>query len=85
MEEEIGKTAGAICQALSTQGELSLTQLKNQVKANAPLRRLGHRLAGARGPDCDHAREALFPNPLERAARKGDGLWFAKSPQELGL
>jgi len=33
MEEEIGKTAGAIWQALSTQGELSLTQLKNQVKA----------------------------------------------------
>jgi len=35
MEEEIGKTAGAISQALSTQGELSLTQLKNQVKAKA--------------------------------------------------
>jgi len=62
---------------------LSLTQLKNQVKAKAPLLRLGHRLAGARRPDCDHAREALFPNPPERAARKGDGLWFAKSPREL--
>jgi Winged helix-turn-helix domain (DUF2582) len=37
MEEEIGKTAGAIWQALSTQGELSLTQLKNQVKAKAPV------------------------------------------------
>ena len=37
MEEEIGKTAGAISQALSTQGELSLTQLKNQVKAKAPV------------------------------------------------
>jgi Winged helix-turn-helix domain (DUF2582) len=37
MEEEIGKTAGAIWQALSTQGDLSLTQLKNQVKANAPI------------------------------------------------
>jgi hypothetical protein len=33
MEKEIGKTAG---QALSTQGDLSLTQLKNQVKAKAP-------------------------------------------------
>jgi hypothetical protein len=37
MEEEIGKTAGAIWQALSTQGELSLTQVKNQVKAKAPV------------------------------------------------
>jgi hypothetical protein len=37
MEEEIGKTAGAIWQALSTQGELSLTRLKNQVKARAPV------------------------------------------------
>jgi hypothetical protein len=33
MEKEIGKNAG---QALSTQGDLSLTQLKNQVKAKAP-------------------------------------------------
>jgi hypothetical protein len=37
MEEEIGKTAGAIWQALSTQGELSLTRLKKQVKAKAPF------------------------------------------------
>ena len=37
MEEEIGNTAGAIWQAHSTQGELSLTQLKNQVKAKAPV------------------------------------------------
>jgi hypothetical protein len=37
MEEEIGKTAGAIWQALSTQGGLSLTRLKNQVKARAPV------------------------------------------------
>ena len=37
MEEEIGKTAGAIWKALSTQGELSLTRLKNQVKAKVPI------------------------------------------------
>jgi Winged helix-turn-helix domain (DUF2582) len=37
MEEEIGKTAGAMWQALDTQGELSLTRLKNQVKARAPV------------------------------------------------
>ena len=67
MEEEIGKTAGAIWQALSTQGGLSLTRLKNQVKARAPRLRLGHRLAGARRPDCDSGREALFPNPHAKA------------------
>jgi hypothetical protein len=37
MEEEIGKTAGAMWQALDTQGELSLARLKNQVKARAPV------------------------------------------------
>jgi hypothetical protein len=37
MEEEIGKIAGVIWQALSTQGELSLTRLKNQVKAKASI------------------------------------------------
>jgi hypothetical protein len=36
MKEEIGKTAMAFWQALSTQGELPLTRLKNQVKARAP-------------------------------------------------
>ncbi len=35
--------------------------------------RLGNWVAGARKPDCDHAREALLPNPLETRARKGDG------------
>jgi hypothetical protein len=35
MEEESARLQGN-WQALSTQGELSLTQLKNQVKAKAP-------------------------------------------------
>jgi len=39
------KSARLHGQALSTQGDLSLTQLKNQVKANAPIfLRLGHQL-----------------------------------------
>jgi hypothetical protein len=29
--------------------------------------------AGARRPDCDHAREALLPNPLETRAAKATG------------
>src|SRR5258708_23285927 len=33
---------------------------------------LGHRLAGARRPDCDHAHEALLSNPAETTAPKGD-------------
>jgi hypothetical protein len=36
MEEEIGKTAGAICDALNTRGEQSLNELKNAVKGNPP-------------------------------------------------
>jgi hypothetical protein len=36
MEEEVGKTAGAIWDALSTKGELSLSELKKAVKGNEP-------------------------------------------------
>ncbi len=36
MEEEIGKTAGAIWDALKTRGELSLSELKRAVKGNEP-------------------------------------------------
>ncbi len=36
MEEEIGKTAGAIWDALKTRGELSLSELKKAVKGNEP-------------------------------------------------
>ena len=36
MEEEIGKTAGAIWDALKTRGELSLSELKHAVKGNEP-------------------------------------------------
>ncbi len=35
--------------------------------------RLGNWVAGAQKPDCDNAREALFPNPPETKAGKGDG------------
>ena len=58
MEEEIGKTAGAIWGVLNTKGKLSLSEL--------------NWVAGARKPDCDHARKALVPNPLETRAGKGD-------------
>ncbi len=34
MEEEIGKTAGAIWDALNTRGEQSLSELKKAVKGN---------------------------------------------------
>jgi winged helix-turn-helix protein DUF2582 len=36
MEEEIGKTAGAIWDVLNTRGELSLSELKNAVKGQKP-------------------------------------------------
>jgi len=36
MEEEIGKTAGAIWEALNTKGELSLSELKKAVKGKEP-------------------------------------------------
>ena len=36
MEEEIGKIAGAIWDALNTKGELSLSELKKAVKGNEP-------------------------------------------------
>jgi len=36
MEEEIGKTAGAIWDVLNTRGELSLSELKNAVKDRNP-------------------------------------------------
>ena len=36
MEEEIGKTAGAIWEALNTRGEQSLNELKKAVKGKEP-------------------------------------------------
>ena len=36
MEEEIGKTAGAIWDALNTKGKLSLSELKKAVKGKEP-------------------------------------------------
>ena len=66
MKEEIGKTAGAIWQALSTQGELSLTRLKNQLKAPSST-----------GPSIGwRAKTRLSFRPrgaLSESARKGDG------------
>ena len=37
MEEEIGKTAGAIWDALNTRGEQSLSELKKAVKGKEPI------------------------------------------------
>jgi len=37
MNEEIGSMAGAIWQALDTQGEVSLPQLKEAVQGRSPL------------------------------------------------
>jgi len=37
MQEEIGMTAGAIWQALNTKGELSLAQVKKDVKGKPPI------------------------------------------------
>jgi hypothetical protein len=37
MQEEIGATAGAIWSALNITGELSLLQLKREVKGKTPL------------------------------------------------
>jgi hypothetical protein len=68
MEEEIGKTAGAIWQVLSTQGELSLTQLKNQVKARAPVFDWAIGWLAREDQIVIPARSAL-----SESARKGDG------------
>ena len=37
MEEEIGKAAGTIWDALNTKGELSLSELKKKVKGKQPI------------------------------------------------
>jgi Winged helix-turn-helix domain (DUF2582) len=37
MQEEIGTTAGAIWEVLHTKGELTISQLEKQTKAEAPL------------------------------------------------
>lgn len=37
MQQEIGATAGLIWDALTKKGELSLAQLKREVKAKAPV------------------------------------------------
>jgi Winged helix-turn-helix domain (DUF2582) len=37
MQKEIGTTAGAIWQALTDKGELTLLQLKREVKGKAPI------------------------------------------------
>ena len=37
VQEEIGTAAGSIWQALNNKGELSLAQLKKELKAKAPL------------------------------------------------
>jgi hypothetical protein len=37
MQEEIGTTAGAVWQALNTRGELTLAQLKKEVKGKPPI------------------------------------------------
>jgi Winged helix-turn-helix domain (DUF2582) len=37
MQEQIGTTAGAIWQALNIKGELTLVQLKREVKGRAPI------------------------------------------------
>ncbi len=37
MQEEVGFVAGAIWEALSAKGELSLAQLKKEVKGKTPL------------------------------------------------
>ena len=37
MSEEIGTTAGAIWQTLEAHGEMTLAQLKKEVKAKSPL------------------------------------------------
>ena len=70
MEEEIGKTAGAIWGVLNTKGKLSLSELKKTLEGQKPTFDWA---IGARKPDCDYAREGRFSNPLETRGGKGDG------------
>jgi len=72
-KKKSARLPGAIWDALNTKGEQSLSELKRAVKGKQPTFRLGNWVAGARKPDCNHAREALFPNPLETRADKGNG------------
>ncbi len=72
MEEEIGKTAGAIWDALNTRGVQSLSELKKAVKGKEPTFAWAIGWL-ARENQIVITPEALFPNPLETRARKGDG------------
>jgi hypothetical protein len=72
MEEEIGKTAGAIWDALNMKGEQSLSELKKGVKGKQPtfdwaIGWLARENQIAITPD------KLIPNPLETRTGKGDG------------
>jgi len=51
---------------------MSVSELKKAVKGNEPTFDWAIGWLGARKPDCDHARKALFPNPLETTTGKGD-------------
>ena len=73
MQEEIGKTAGAIWDALNTRGEQSLSELKKSVKGKEPTFDWAIGWLAREDQNCDHDREALLPNSLETRARKGDG------------
>src|SRR6266852_3780173 len=68
MEEEIGKTAGTIWDALNTRGEQSRAEERG--KREGTHLRLGDRVVGARRPNCDHAREALVPHPAKAGTGK---------------
>ncbi len=69
MEEEIGKSAGAIWDAPNTKGELS-QRAEERGKGKGTHSRLGNWVAGARRPNCDHAREALVPYPAKAGTGK---------------
>lgn len=69
MEEEIGRTAETIWQALSTQGELSLTRLKNQVKARAPVFDWAIGWLAREDQIVIPAEKRSFPNPHARRRR----------------
>jgi hypothetical protein len=73
MEEEIGKTAGAIWDALNTKGELSLSELKKAVKGNEPTFDWAIGWLARENQIAITPEKRSFPNPLETRAGKGDG------------
>jgi hypothetical protein len=73
MQEELGKTAGAIWDALNTRGEQSLSELNKAVKGKEPTFDGAIGWLAREDQIVITLEKRCFPNSLETRARKGDG------------